>query len=443
MGKIKNTKELATTGLREAALGIAEAGFTAIDTASVIRRTVSVEVGTPAWPAGRLTVAGHAYDLQKVRRLYVIGVGKCASAAVVALEEVLGSRIAGGVMIDVKYDGGLSFVRGFEGDHPFPSRRNASATRELVRLLSDATAEDLVLAVISGGGSTLLCLPDDDRWCDDEARLVKLLFKSGADIRELNTVRKHLSRARGGFLAAHAYPAPLVSLIFSDVPGDDLEFVSSGPTVLDTTTVADARAILTRYRVAEQCPDVAGRLIETPKEQRFFERTTNLLAVSNGTALDAMAAEAARRGFSPEVRARAFAGEARDLALIFLGELHASPPGAALLYGGESTVTVMHDGKGGRNQELALSGLRDIRDGELLLALATDGRDNTDYAGGICDTITLDHARVHGLDIERSLDGNESYRFFAESGDAVVTGETGSNVSDIILALKANHPATP
>lgn len=432
MGKIRNFKELATTGLREQVLGIAEAGLAAIDTGAVIRRAVSVRDGT-------LTVAGRLYDLSHVRRLYVVGVGKCAAEAVRELENILGSRIAGGVMIDVKYQGGLSFVRGFEGDHPFPSRRNASASRELVRLLTDATAEDLVFAVVSGGGSSLLCLPDDDRWCADEAALVDALFKSGADIRELNTVRKHLSRARGGFLAAHTYPAPLVSLVFSDVPGDDLEFISSGPTVRDTTTVEDAKAILAKYRAGERCPDIAGRLIETPKDQRFFERTTNVIIASAATALEAMAAEAARRGFVPEIRARAFTGEARDLALMFLGELHASPPGSALLYGGESTVTVTHDGVGGRNQELALSGLRDVREGELLLAFATDGRDNTDHAGGICDTMTLDHARAEGLDIERSLAENQSYRFFTEAGDAVITGETGSNVSDVIIALKAHH----
>jgi glycerate-2-kinase len=428
MGKIRNFNALATTDLRRAALTIAEAGYAAIDTPTVIRKNVVLNGEV-------LRVDGEDISLAGVKRIIVVGVGKCARRAVDTLEDILGDRISGGVVIDIE-DGTVGRIKRFVGDHPFPTQRNALATRELVRTLKEAEEGDLVLAVISGGGSTLLCMPEKSGGIDTETKVVKELFRAGADIIELNTIRKHLSQARGGFLAQHAYPARVVSLIMSDVPGDRIEFVSSGPTVKDTTTVEDAMRVLSKYSVQARCACEIGDFIETPKDDKYFERVKNVLIVSNKTALTAMQDEAERLGWRCAIRDAAFTGEARDLGKRIVADLERERPHAVLLYGGESTVTVVHDGKGGRSQELALSAARFIRDNELLLAFASDGRDNTDHAGALCDILTMKRAKIVNEDIDRDLSENASYHFFMAVGDYLETGNTGSNVSDLVIAMK-------
>jgi glycerate-2-kinase len=270
--------------------------------------------------------------------------------------------------------------------------------------------------------------------CEDESGLFNGLTARGAPIQDLNTVRKHISRARGGALAAAAYPAEVVSLIVSDVPGNDLAAIASGPTVLDASTVADAQAVLAKYGIT----DAANvELMETPKEPKYFERVTNMLFLSNQDALTAMLGEAVQRGYAASIADDRFTGEARELGRTIVEKLHASPGNMALLYAGESTVTLgEHHGEGGRNQELALSVLEHIRNGELILAFASDGRDNTAHAGAIADEITSAHAREKNLSAEEYLDAHRSYDFFTTAGDALMTGYTGSNVSDLIVALK-------
>lgn len=427
--KIRNTKELAATELRQAALAIAEAGLAAIETGTVIPQAVILRDDA-------IEVAGVSYPLGSLRRLLVAGVGKSAARAAEALERMLGDRLTDGVIISNE-ERRFSRLRWYHGDHPYPTPANVEAARALTALLDDATADDLVLCIVSGGGSAMLCLPDRKGDEDRERELFQFLSKRGATIQELNTVRKHLSRARGGFLAARAYPAQLVGLVMSDVPGDDLGFIASGPTVKDDTTIEDARNIIEQYRAREVWPTIDAALIETPKEDYLFERVMNALIVSNATALEAMAAEAGRLGFTAEVRTRRLTGEAREVGRAVLSELRKAGRGTALLYGGETTVTVTRPGKGGRNLELALSGLGDVRNGELLLALASDGLDNTELAGGICDIMTLEHAYERRIDVAQSLEENASYRFFMETGDALVTGPTGSNVADLIIALSA------
>lgn len=438
MGKILNFEALATTPLRRAALDIAEAGYAAIDTAAIIRKNVSLDGET-------LRVAGEAIALAGVGRIILVGVGKCARRAALAIEKILGDRIAGGAVIDIE-DGTTGPLRPsssearrakyFVGDHPYPSNRNVTATKELVRVLQSAEEGDLVLAVVSGGGSTLLCFPENDAGLETERGVVGELFKAGADIVELNTIRKHLSRARGGFLAEYARPAEVVSLIISDVPGDSIEFISSGPFVKDTTTVADAKHILKKYAVEKRLGFLVKGLIETPKDDASFLKVRNALVVSGMTALRAMQEAAERLGWNAAIADAAFTGEARDIGARIAKKLHAAPARTALLYGGESTVTVTHEGKGGRSQELALSAARSIGNGELILSFASDGRDNTDHAGALCDILTVTRAKELGLDIGACLDENASYRFFEDVGDYLSTGNTGSNVSDLIVAIK-------
>ncbi len=250
----------------------------------------------------------------------------------------------------------------------------------------------------------------------------------------MNTVRKHISRARGGGLAAAAYPAQVISLVVSDVPGNDVEYIASGPTVLDTSTIADADAILTRYAIPSS---LRISCIETPKEQKYFDRVTTTLFLTNQHALAAMHAEATRLGYIATVMSDHIAGDVRDVEKTILETLHTVPAKSVLLYAGETTVTLgANHGAGGRNQEMALAALADIHDDELILPFASDGHDNTDCAGAIGDAVTREHARTHNLSITEHLEGHSAYDFFTATGDALLTGYTGSNVSDLIIAIK-------
>jgi glycerate 2-kinase len=303
-------------------------------------------------------------------------------------------------------------------------------------MLDSLRKNDLVIIIVSGGGSTLLCLPEAGGTCVEEGLVLQQLFLAGANIQDINTIRKHLSFARGGFLAKHAYPAQVISLIFSDVPGNDFEYIASGPTIKDTSTVDDADAILAKYGILKACGLQRCGLIETPKEDKYFERVQNILLVSNDLALKAMAEKAAALGYAPTICTNSLTGEAREVGVKVAKELHASSRRVARLYGGETTVTVRHSGKGGRSQELALSAMAEIKPEEIIIAFATDGRDNTDAAGAICDTMIKERAMKLGLDPKIHLETNSSYDFFEKTGGHIMTGYTGSNVSDLLIALK-------
>lgn len=426
--RIRNFDTLAENDLRADALAIAEAGYAAIDTGEAVAHKLRIEDDT-------LTIGDVSYPLSG-RRVYFVGVGKCAFAAAAAIEKLFGDRLAGGVALDVSplAEGALAKIEAHVGTHPLPSDTNVQAAKRIVEFLSNRTPQDLVLMLISGGGSALLCLHDAPMTCIDERELFEALTAKGAPIQDLNTVRKHTSLARGGALAQAAYPAEVIALIVSDVPGNDLASIASGPTVLDASTVADAQAVLARYGVA--APAGIG-FIETPKEQKYFERVANVLFLTNRDALSAMREEAARRGYAAEIKDDRLAGEAHDLGRAIAEELHSASAKTALLYAGESTVTLgAHNGKGGRNQEMALAALADLRDDELLLPFASDGRDNTDCAGAIADSVTRAHARAQNLSAQEFLDQHRAFDFFTTADDALMTGYTGSNVSDLIIAIK-------
>lgn len=426
--KIKNFSDLASSALRKSALEIAEAGLQAIDTEKIVKKSVSVR-------ADGIFVQGEDFPLKKNSGVFVVGVGKCATEAAYALEDILGDALSGGAIIDVKTGVPLKKIIAYKGSHPLPSDANIDATSHIVKLLRPLSEDDFVIFIISGGGSTLLCLPEDSG-CQDEAKILHALMVRGASIQEVNVVRKHLSLARGGYLAQYAYPARSVALIFSDVPGNDIQYVASGPTVKDTTTREDAQAVLSKYDILNACRMDSCGLIETPKDDKYFENVRNIVVASNAIALSRMAEKAKEFGFLPEVRTENLVGEARDAAKIVVEELHAAPPKSALLYGGETTVTVRGHGKGGRNMELALAVLRSLKENELVLALASDGRDNSDIAGAICDIMTRENAAKQNLDIEKYLADNNEYPFFQAVGDYLLTGDTGSNVSDLIIAIK-------
>jgi glycerate-2-kinase len=426
MGMIKNFKELAATAARRSVLEITEAGLAAINMNAVFAANVRVA-------GDQLIVADERFTLRATGRLLVVAVGKCALGAGAALERILGDRLTGGIALDIR-DGKLAKLETYAGTHPVATAKNVAATARIIELLTGLAEDDFVIFVISGGSSALLCQPGN-LTIEDEGAAFTCLTIGGATIQELNTLRKHLSLARGGHLAKYAYPARSVALIISDIPGNDLEFVASGPTVRDTTTVADAAAVLRKYDAGGRCAAVAAGLIETPKDEKYFARVANMLLLSNETALRAMAARAGDLGYAARIVTTTLSGEARDVATKIVAELHGAPPGSVLLYGGETTVTVRGKGKGGRNLELALAVLRTIGEGEVLAAVASDGRDNTDAAGTLCDTMAKERALGLGLDPEAYLAENRSYDFWEQVGTCLVTGDTGSNVSDLIIAL--------
>lgn len=428
--KIKNAPALQQTPLRTDALSILEAGLQAIDTGQALARLIRVD-------GDRLCIGENVCSLYETKRIFFVGIGKCAMEAGMAFEKLLGTRLSGGIVLDVFMPETceLNTIECFVGTHPMPSERNVDVTRRIVELLSGAQAQDLVIVFVSGGGSTLLCLPDAQGTCVDEQIILQELFAAGATIQEINTVRKHLSVARGGGMAKFAYPAQVLSLICSDVPGDDIAFIASGPTVKDQTTIADARAVLERYHihVDEKLKTIA--LVETPKEDKYFENVLNILLISNQMALSAMAAEASARGYTPTIHSTTLVGEARMVGPQLLQTVRAGGGKEAHLWAGETTVHITGHGVGGRNQELSLAALPGVAEGELLVSIASDGRDNSPAAGGICDTLTRQHAEKASLDPVAFLYNNDSLTFFERTGDIVQTGPTGSNVSDIMLGL--------
>ena len=427
--RIKNFAALAQNPAREAALKLAEVAFQALDTRAIVRRAVSLV-------AGELRVSDATFPLADKGRVFVVGVGKCSLEAVLELEQILGERITDGVVVDVRRYESPKRVRFYLGDHPFPTENNINATAEIIKLLAQVNQDDLVIFIISGGGSALLCQPGDHT-CLEEVAVIKHLFRSGATIGELNTVRKHLSLARGGYLAKYAYPARVVSLIFSDVPGNDIGVVASGPTVLDTTTIEDAKKVIGECDNDGECNLILEHLIETPKEQKYFERVTNMLILTNAVPLRAMADLAPSLGLTATIKDSALAGEDRATGEAIARAIAVAPAKSVYFYGGETMVVIRGMGRGGRNQELALAALPLLSAGECVLAFASDGVDNgSDHAGAICDTITGARARAAGLDPAATLDQNDSYPFFSTVGDYLDTGYIGANVSDLIVALK-------
>ncbi len=423
---ITNLDEIATTPLRRDACTILEAGLSAVETNTVITSHIDFDHETKT-----LCIKDHKVCFSDYDHIYFVAIGKCAVEASKALERILGDTITAGYVLDI-VPGQFIKLQSLIGTHPLPSEVNKDATDTIVSLLRTTTEKDLVLVVISGGGSALLCNPFDIS-CESLAKINKALMKAGATIQEVNTVRKHLSVVQGGHLAQIAYPSTVVGLIFSDVPGNDISIIASGPLTKDTTTVLDAQNILEKYNILDTCMLPGCQLLETPKEEKYFEKVNTFIIASNETALEVMKDKARRLGYQSKIVTVKLTGEAREV-----GEslVSSSEKDTAVLYGGETTVTVKGDGKGGRNQELALGALRSIKENELVISLATDGRDNSDVAGAIADTESLRKAGEIGLSPDEYLMNNDSYTFWQKVGGQVITGNTGINVSDIMLVLR-------
>ncbi|MBI3671625.1 DUF4147 domain-containing protein [Candidatus Azambacteria bacterium] len=416
---IKNIKELSITPERKILLEILDHG---------LEQTRSeIVLGAEIKRSGEiLTVQKKNFDLSKYERIIITAIGKAAGDACKFLESVLEDKITKGYCIDVS-DKELKMIEHTTGTHPYPSEKNAAFSKAVVSILSNLKNTDLVIAVISGGGSSLFCLPYETE-CEAGVEIFKELTKKGAAIEEINTVRKHLSVVKGGGLAKIAYPATIIGLLFSDVPGNDIGMIASGPTVKDKTTIKEAKNILKEYEI-----NYAGELFETPKEERYFKNVHNFLICSNKTTIIAMLKKAKELGIFAKALGRDIQMDANTTGKFLLEN---TKPGEILLAGGETTVKIKGSGKGGRNQQVALSTLEMIEDGNIVISCASDGYDYTEAAGAIADGETLKKSKKEKLDIKKYINGNDSFNFFEKTKDQIITGKTGMNVSDIFLAYK-------
>jgi glycerate 2-kinase len=441
--------------MRQDAEAIFRAGVEAVDPERAVRSALRRRDDS-------LLVGEHRVELPP-GRIYVVGAGKAAGPMAAAVEEILGELLAAGVVV-TKYGHGqpLRKVRLLEAGHPVPDENGLEAGREISALLEKTGEQDLVICLISGGGSALLPAPDEVS-LSDKMDVTRRLLASGAEIAEVNAVRKHLSSLKGGGLARLAAPSRVVSLILSDVVGDPLDVIASGPTVPDPSTFADAREIIRRYGFEEKIPvslqrrlerGLAGEAPETPKAgDPVFDRVINLLVGNNARAIEAAAEQAQRLGYRPLVLSTTITGETREVAGVHAAIAREAAtsgrPAAAplcLLSGGETTVTLRGEGKGGRNQEFALAAALQIGDlpGVMVLSAGTDGTDGpTDAAGAFADGTTLARARKAGLSPRRHLEDNDAYPFFAALGDLLITGPTRTNVMDlrVILVRQRRIPA--
>jgi glycerate 2-kinase len=407
--------------LRGDALSIFRAGLAAADPYDAVCRALS-----------RLSA----------RRVWVVGAGKASARMAQAAEKMLGARIAGG-WINTKDGHGakLRRIRLHEASHPVPDQRGVDGAVQIAEIALAAGPGDTLLCLISGGASALMPLPAHGVTLETKQETTRRLLACGANIHEINCVRKHLSAIKGGHLARLAAPANVVSLILSDVIGDNLDVIGSGPTAPDSSTVAQARAILAKYGIADPLPG-----IETPKPtDPLFARVKNIIVGSNRLAARAAAVEAKSLGYRTAILSTSIEGETRDVALMHAAiarEIRESGqplrPPACLISGGETTVTIRGSGLGGRNQEfvlaaaIAIDGLKGVG----ILSAGTDGTDGpTDAAGAFADGEMVTKARRRGLDPGVFLEENDSYRFFDATRGLIRTGPTGTNVMDLRIVL--------
>ncbi len=452
-----------------------------VDPAPMLRNAVAVvNEGSGRRLRVRTELGGTEYDLCRFDRIVVTGMGKASARMALGLEAALGDAIDGGVVaVKVGHVETLARIALVEAAHPVPDASSVEAARAVldpvaaisagsVTLPADARPgafsrpfdeRTLVIVLISGGGSSILCAPAAGLSLADKAATTKALLASGATIHEVNCVRKHLSAVKGGRLAASYAPATVLSLVLSDVIGDDLDAIASGPTVPDTTTFADALEVVRRYGIESRVPSAALALLEggaagmvpdTPKPQDpLFARSTTMLLGSNRLALLAAEAKARSLGYETLALTSRLSGEAREMALLFLGagkDIAASGfplrRPACILAGGETTVTLRGPGLGGRNQEMALAFLDamlrfpgDAQD-LVFLAASTDGSDGpTDAAGAFASLRVAERARSAGLSASRALADNDSWHFFEAADGLLKTGPTNTNVCDIQVLL--------
>ncbi len=423
---IKNFDELAVTKERKICLEIIEAGLSSIQPEKIIEKNISLTNSI-------LAIQGKTIQLKEFERIFLLGFGKGSARLSKNIENLLGDFLTYGYVIDLE-DEQSNKIQFTKGTHPLPSQENLNFTQNIISKLSNLTEKDLVLVVICGGGSAMLEYPYKIS-IEKLIEVNKSLLASGANIFEMNVVRKHLSNVKGGGLAKLLFPAKIVSFIVSDVPGNDLSTIASGPTIMDTTTKNQALNIFIKYGLLKKLDIMEDDFLETPKEGKYFNNVSNMLLASNQTALIAMEKTAKKFGYKTLVFSDKLQNEARAAGKILIEK---TPDKSVFLAGGETTVKVMDkNGKGGRNQELVLAALPYLNSNITIASFDSDGWDNTEFAGAIGDTLTVQKIKGLGIDPKDFLEHNNSFSFFEKTKDGIITGRLPSNVSDLMVVLKS------
>ncbi|MEM3730275.1 MAG: glycerate kinase [Candidatus Bathyarchaeia archaeon] len=456
MIEIRNKRQLIENGgtplnrkAREITLKSLEAGLNAVDPKRIIESKVLLKGST-------LLVDKYSFNLEKFKNVYVVGGGKASGSMAEALEKVLGNHIKSG-LVNVPYGdkSKTRIIKLQEASHPIPDEAGMEGVRRILEIAEQAGENDLIICLISGGGSSLMPLPRGEISLKDKREITDALLKCGATINEINTVRKHISDFKGGWLAKKAYPATLLNLILSDVIGDPLDFIASGPTVPDSTTFSDAIKVLKKYGLWDKAPKSIRKVLldgekglipETPKaDDEVFRKVLNVVIGNNRLASQTVQAHLKSEGLNTLLLTTTLEGEARHMGTmlaaiareIAISGNPISKP-AAIIAGGETTVTVTGKGLGGRNQEIVLAASQKLNgmDGALIASISTDGVDGpTDAAGALADGETLTRSLEKGLAAEKFLAENDSYNFFSKLGDLIFTGPTGTNVNDVSVIV--------
>jgi len=430
---------------RRLALESLEAAVKAVDPKQIIKSKLNLKNSI-------LYVGEHSFDLGRFKNVYVIGGGKASGLMANALEQVLGKHITRGIVNVPRGDKAkTNIIKLHAASHPIPDETGVQGTTQMLKIAEKANEDDLIICLISGGGSSLMPLPRGEISVADKREITNALLKCGATINEINTVRKHISEFKGGWLAKKAYPATILNLILSDVLSDPLDFIASGPTVPDSTTFSDAVKVLKKYVLWNKTPKTVQKVLsdgekglipETPKaNDDAFKKVFNVVVGNNRLASQTACKQLELDGLNTFLLTATLEGEARHVGtmlssiaseMISSGNPVSRPAGVVV--GGETTVTVTGKGLGGRNQEIALAATLKLKnvDGVVIASLSTDGIDGpTDAAGAIVDGKTLKKAKKKGLIPEEYLSRNDSYNFFSKIGDLIFTGPTGTNVNDV------------
>jgi glycerate-2-kinase len=456
MSPIKNKNKILENSTTQTDRKVRNAILLAFDSALLSSNPYQLIIDNISVSDSILEVGSKQFDLNKFKNIIVIGGGKASGPMTQALEKLLGDRITHGIvntLTETSVNYPTKKVHLNEAGHPIPTENGMSGARKMLELAENSCKDDLIICLISGGGSAMMALPKEGITLNDKRIVTQLLLRSGATINELNAVRKHLSDFKGGWLAKRAQPATLISLILSDVVGDPLDTISSGPTAPDQTTYQDVVDIFDKYKLSEKIPGsikkilemgLDGKIPETPKsDDSVFDNVHNIVLGNNRLACLAAKKKLTELGFNTLLLTSHMEGEAKDIG-IFLGAIAKeifssnnpiSRP-AAVIVGGETTVTVKGKGLGGRNQEIVLSAASKIAkmEGVAIASIGTDGIDGpTDAAGAIVDGKSILRAQKSGLNNKKMLNDNDSYNFFSKIGDLIITGPTGSNVNDIAV----------
>ena len=437
--------------LREDAISLFHAGIKTASPYNLIPNNILLEENILT--ISDINGTNKSFDLNNYNRITVIGAGKASIPMGYEVEKILEDKIDNGLVVTKNnFRSELKRIQTLEASHPLPDKNGIEASKKIIEICKKAKEHDLIINLISGGASSLLPYPADDITLEDKIRTTEILLKAGATIKELNTIRKHISAIKGGQLAKYVYPATMINLIISDVIGDQLDVIGSGITVPDPTTFEDSWNVVIKYKLENKIPHsvknllrdgIEGKAPETPKPGNpIFKNVYNFIIGNNGLALSAIKIAAEDKGYQAKIISSTLEGEAK-IAGKFIAQIakensFSEEKPLCLIFGGETTVTVKGNGKGGRNQELCLSTAIDI-DGIkniTFLSGGTDGNDGqTNTAGAICNGRTIERAKELGLDALKFLKNNDSYNFFNKLEDLIITGPTKTNVMDIQILL--------